>query len=132
MDAKPCRCSECGKEAARLRRDRCDACYMRLYRGGDVPAGAVCGGCGERRRELLCLEPLGSEHAVVCGNCALVLRRARPRLTSLGELARRRTRERRGTSSVGAWREEEAMPKRRADDAAATEPVRPRFDPAID
>jgi hypothetical protein len=92
------RCVECQKSAVRLRRDRCDACYMRLYRGGDVPSGASCGGCGERRRELLCVETVGSGDAVVCGNCALVLRRARPRLTSLAELARRRGRERRAPS----------------------------------
>jgi predicted metal-binding protein len=88
-------CSECGEAASRLRRERCDACYMRLYRAGEVPVGGSCGGCDERRRELLCLEPVGGADAVVCGNCALLLRRTRPRIANLDELRRRRTRERR-------------------------------------
>jgi hypothetical protein len=125
MDGKLC--SECGKEAARLRRDRCDACYMRLYRGGDVPAGAVCAGCGERRRELLCMETLGSEDQVVCGNCALVLRRARPRLGSIAELRRRRTRERRGPAAPPP----DTALTRRADDHLPAPSV-PRFDIEID
>ena len=100
MNAKTC--SECGQGATRLRRERCDACYMRLYRSGEVPAGSSCGGCDERRRELLCLEAVYGAEVVVCGNCALVLRRTRPRLASVDELRRRLRRERRGRAGAGA------------------------------
>ncbi len=91
-------CSECGRGAQRLRRERCDACYMRLYRGGEVVPGAQCVGCDERRREILCHEELGGNAMVVCGNCALVLRRTRPVMASVGELRRKMTRERRARS----------------------------------
>jgi len=99
MNAKTC--LECRQAVTRLRRERCDACYMRLYRGGEVPAGSSCGGCDERRRELLCFEPVAGAETVVCGNCALLLRRTRPRLTSVAELRRRQTRERRARRGAG-------------------------------
>jgi hypothetical protein len=123
MNAKTC--LECGQSAARLRRERCDACYMRLYRGGEVPEGSACGGCDERRRELLCLEPVAGADAVVCGNCALLLRRTRPRLASLADLRRRQTRERRGArAGSGA-----PATRRRASDRP---PARPAFDVSCD
>jgi hypothetical protein len=100
MNAKTC--SECGQSAARLRRERCDACYMRLYRSGEVPAGSSCAGCDERRRDLLCFEAVRGAQVVVCGNCALVLRRTRPRLGSVAELRGRLTRERRRRGGAGA------------------------------
>jgi hypothetical protein len=98
MNAKVC--NECGRGAGRLRRERCDACYMRLYRGGEVHTGAVCSGCTERRRELLCHELVGGKDEVVCGNCALLLRRTRPVITTVRELQRRASRERRVTRAV--------------------------------
>jgi len=68
---------------------------MRLYRAGEVPAGSACGGCDERRRELLTFEAVRGTQVIVCGNCSLVLRRTRPRLASVAELRGRMTRERR-------------------------------------
>jgi hypothetical protein len=88
-------CAECGRAAARLRKDRCDACYMRLYRNGEIPGGAECRTCGERRRQVLTLAAVGEEKLVLCGNCALVLGRARPRVDTVEKLAARVARERR-------------------------------------
>jgi hypothetical protein len=127
MNAKLC--AECGRNASRLRRDRCDACYMRLYRGGEVTAGAKCSGCDERRRELLCHETVGGVETVVCGNCALVLRRTRPVLATVSELRRKMTRERRAR--------ELALPAttgRRAADRTIPAAMRPRpsFDVSVD
>ncbi len=119
-------CSECGQGAARLRRERCDACYMRLYRSGEVPADAGCGGCDERRRELLCVEQVRGAEVVVCGNCALVLRRTRPRLASVADLRQRMTRERRGASGPSATG---ASTTRRTSDRV---PRTPAFDVSCD
>ena len=120
-------CLECGQSAARLRRDRCDACYMRLYRGGgEVPVGSACGGCDERRRELLCFEAVAGADVVVCGNCALLLRRTRPRLATVADLRRRQTRERRGARASGGV---EAETQRRSSDQT---PARAAFDVSCD
>jgi hypothetical protein len=128
MNAKTC--LECGQTAVRLRRERCDACYMRLYRGGEVPEGSACGGCDERRRELLCLEPVAGADAAVCGNCALLLRRTRPRLASLAELRRRQTRERRAARAGSPGSPGSPAPtKRRASDRTLP---RPAFDVSCD
>jgi hypothetical protein len=125
MNAKTC--LECGQTAARLRRDRCDACYMRLYRGGEVAAGSACSGCDERRRELLCFEAVAGADVIVCGNCALLLRRTRPRLGSVAELRRRQTRERRG-----AVAEASTTSRRRSSDRAAPAAARAAFDVSCD
>ena len=84
-------CGECGKPSARVRKGRCDACYMRLYRRGAPEPGDRCAACGERRLRVLELVKLGEGQAVLCGNCALVLERTRPRAASAGELAARVT-----------------------------------------
>jgi hypothetical protein len=113
-------CGECGAGAARLRKGRCDACYMRQYRRPAVEAGARCAGCGERRRPLLDSLRLGAETAVLCGNCALVLTRARPRVETVADL-----RDRLAPAHVP-----ERRTGRRARPALA--PVVPSFDPSID
>jgi hypothetical protein len=82
-------CSECREPAARLRKGRCDACYMRLYRRGAPARGDRCAACGERRLPALDLARLGGASVVLCGNCCLVLSRARPRLTSVEDLKSR-------------------------------------------
>jgi hypothetical protein len=123
MSAKVC--SECRAECRRLRRERCNACYMRLYRSGEVTEGTACNGCGERRRELLCTEEMHGTQVVVCGNCALVLRRTRPRLGSVAELRTRMTRERR------AGRGPVVDDGKRASDRLPA-PSRPGFDVSCD
>jgi hypothetical protein len=110
-------CTACGRTATRIRRERCDACYMRLYRHGELPAGAACVGCGERRRSVLVPARLG----VLCGNCS-VLARARPAIRNVGELKRRAARERR----AGVERRALARGGRRRTDRLAS------FDPALD
>lgn len=88
-------CGECGQSARRLRKQRCDACYMRLYRNGTIPEGAACGACGERRRVVLVRVTIHEVESIACGNCALILERTRPRITSIQELVRLAARERR-------------------------------------
>ena len=118
------KCSECGRAAPRLRRDRCSACYMRLYRNGEVPDGASCAACGERRRGLLTQVKL-HEPAIVCGNCSLILSKTRPPIGTVTELRLRVVRERRsGDDRRSAWRG-----GRRGADRIVP---RPAFDPTVD
>jgi len=49
-------CNECREPAARVRKGRCDACYMRLYRRGAPVRGDRCAACGERRLPALLAE----------------------------------------------------------------------------
>jgi hypothetical protein len=116
-------CAECGKRAPRLRKDRRDACYMRLYRGGEIAAGAVCAGCDEPRRAVLVHAELGDVETVVCGNCSVIIARTRPKLASVADLRARVTRDRR------------SAPFRRRDDGrriADRLPEPPHLDPSID
>ena len=110
------RCGECREPVARLRKGRCDACYMRVYRRGEPAAGARCAACGERRRPLLDLAKIGGVAEVLCGNCALVLSRSRPHIASVDELRRRLAADR--------------VPERRA--ARMPRPRMPSFDPSLD
>ena len=119
-------CTECGGDATRLRRGRCNACYMRLYRNGEVPDGATCAACGERRKDLLTSVRV-AEPVLLCGNCSLIFHRARPAPGSVDELRRRVARERRG----GADRRDAFRGGRRAADRAAPTGA-PAFDPSVD
>ena len=126
-------CAECRRPARRLRRDRCDACYMRLYRNGEVPEGAACAACGERRRVVLTLVQLADRDEVVCGNCALLAERTRPRPASVDDVRRLSSRERR----VIADRRVAARPvvsERRQGPRRASERrfEAPALDPSID
>ena len=103
---------------------------MRLYRGGEVPAGSACSGCDERRRELLCFEAVAGADVIVCGNCALLLRRTRPRLGSVAELRRRQTRERRGAAEVAGAAS--ATRRRASDHATPAVAARAAFDVSCD
>jgi hypothetical protein len=100
---------------------------MRRYRNGEVPSGAVCAACGERRRAALTLVTLGARIAV-CGNCGLVLNRTRPRIRSLAELRDSVARERRaGADRRATWRG-----GRRRTDERSTRPIPAAFDPGVD
>ena len=126
-------CVECRRAARRLRQDRCDACYMRLYRNGEVPDGAACACCGERRRLVLTIGEVGLEEPVLCGNCALVADRTRPRVETLDELRRLAARERRvlddrRVSSMPVYPDRRLGPRR----AGERLPASPSLDPSID
>ena len=122
-------CGECRATSRRLRKGRCDACYMRLYRNGEPDACARCAACGERRRPLLTMAEMNDTPCVLCGNCALVLTRARPRIDNIAALAARIDRERRRTPErrLGPLpvEHERRIASRRRND-------RPAFDPSID
>ncbi|HKA88087.1 MAG TPA: hypothetical protein VKE22_10490 [Haliangiales bacterium] len=117
-------CTECRGAATRLRRGRCNACYMRLYRNGEIADGASCAACGERRKDLLTSVRV-QDTVILCGNCSLVLHRARPVPGTVDELRRRVARERRG----GPERRTSFRGGRRAGDRA---PAVPSFDPTVD
>ena len=126
-------CAECRRPARRLRRDRCDACYMRLYRNGEVPEGAACVGCGERRRVVLTLVEVGGRDEVLCGNCALLAERTRPRPLSVEEVRRLRARERRVVADRRVGRSS-FQPDRRRGPRRESERLYapPALDPSID
>lgn len=127
-------CAECRTPARRLRKGRCDACYMRLYRNGEPTTGASCAACGERRRPVLAMAEVGGDAVVLCGNCSLVLVRARPRVDSLDELVSRRGLVQRVTP------ERRRLIARDPDRRDAEQPVAayrrtappPDFDPSVD
>jgi hypothetical protein len=125
-------CTECGRPSLRLRKDRCNACYMRLYRNGEVAAGARCAACGERRRQVLQHVRLGGDRPVLCGNCALVLSRARPRPPSLADLAHRVARERRRLADRRRPTAAALVEARRGRRFADRLPSPPPLDPAVD
>ncbi len=131
MDHK---CIECGGATLRLRKDRCNACYMRLYRGGELPLGACCAGCQDRRREVLQNVELEAGVAVLCGNCGLIFQRTRPKLRTVRDVIRRIARDRRLMSDR---RQADSIfaPDRRSEPRRSTDLTRARatpFDPALD
>ena len=75
-------CLDCGAPADRLRKHRCDACYMRIYRNGEVSPGSRCAACGEDHAGVLLNSDVAGTPVVLCGNCWVVKARARPQSLS--------------------------------------------------
>lgn len=90
-------CASCRQlpRGCALRRGLCRACYLRAWRGTELPAEAACVACDERRRVILCWTQLGEERVVTCQNCGFLADKARPRVTSSSDLRRWMERERR-------------------------------------
>jgi hypothetical protein len=89
------RCRTCRAPAQSLRRGLCRACYLRAWRGTELPSGARCATCSERRRMVLRWTRVGPERVVTCQNCGFIADRARPRPASLDALEALLRRERR-------------------------------------
>jgi hypothetical protein len=94
--AKP-RCQTCGRlgDDTGLRRGLCRACYLRAWRGAELPDAATCVTCRERRRMVLRWTRVGEDKVVTCQNCGFIADRLRPRPVTLDELYARLRRERR-------------------------------------
>lgn len=78
-----------------LRRGMCRACYLRAWRGTELPADAKCCACSEQRRVVLRWTQLGASRVVTCQNCGFLADKTRPRVTTERELVDRLERERR-------------------------------------
>jgi hypothetical protein len=78
-----------------LRKGLCRACYLRAWRGTELPADASCATCPERRRMVLRWTQLATARVVTCQNCGFIADKSRPRPRDLDELQRRLQRERR-------------------------------------
>ena len=111
---------------------------MRVYRGGEIPVGACCQICGERRRLVLAHASLEDGRVVLCGNCSLVLERTRPRPMRLDDLEAKLKRERRlvgerrpgwGTPGLEDSRGVPRIPER---PSSVLMPSLPKLDPSID
>jgi hypothetical protein len=90
------RCRTChGAASSGLRRGLCRACYLRAWRGTELPAGAACALCPEKRRVVLRWTRVGSAKLVTCQNCGFITDRLRPRPRTLDDLKERLARERR-------------------------------------
>jgi hypothetical protein len=92
------RCRTCNKPASNrssLRRGLCRACYLRAWRGTQLPAHAGCAFCRERRREVLRWTRIGATRHVTCQNCGFLADRMRPRPRTVEELKARLLRDRR-------------------------------------
>ncbi len=98
MDAHsrpPCRTCHRAPDASGLRRGLCRACYLRAWRGTELPDGARCELCTERRRMVLRWTKIGTARIVTCQNCGFIADRARPRPRTVDELKEFIARERR-------------------------------------
>jgi NMD protein affecting ribosome stability and mRNA decay len=104
MDAHPTkpavRCRTCRRapdDGQGLRRGLCRACYLRAWRGAELPDGAACVTCRERRRMVLRWTRLGTsaKKIITCQNCGFIADRMRPRPLTVDELEDRLARERR-------------------------------------
>jgi len=73
----------------------CRACYLRAWRGTELPKDAQCCACTEQRRMILRWTQLGDDRVVTCQNCGFLADKARPRVTTRNELIARLERERR-------------------------------------
>jgi hypothetical protein len=73
----------------------CRACYLRAWRGTELPAEAKCVACDEQRRVVLRWTQLGDARLVTCQNCGFLADKARPRVVDLSDLLKRLDRERR-------------------------------------
>jgi hypothetical protein len=98
----------------------CRACYLRHWRGTELPDDARCVGCGEKRRLVLRWTKAGGERAVTCQNCGFVADKARPRAATIDELTfllrreRRQGRERRRNYVMeGDGSERRRLPRRK-------------------
>jgi hypothetical protein len=89
------RCRTCNGSSSALRRGLCRACYLRAWRGTELPAGATCATCPEQRRIVLRWTRLGGARVVTCQNCGFIADRMRPRPRSIDDLKERLVRERR-------------------------------------
>ena len=78
-----------------MRRGLCRACYLRAWRGTELPTSAACATCAERRRIVLRWTRLGTGKIVTCQNCGFIADRARPRPRTLDDLKEQLARERR-------------------------------------
>jgi hypothetical protein len=90
-------CASCRQppRGCSLRRGMCRACYLRAWRGTELPEDAACCACDERRRVFLRWTQLGEDRTVTCQNCGFLADKARPRVRSREELVERLERERR-------------------------------------
>jgi hypothetical protein len=96
MDRETCSACHSVPNGCGLRRGLCRACYLRAWRGTELPVGATCATCAEKRRIMLRWTKVGVEKVVTCQNCGFVADKARPRPHDLEELRLRLARERRG------------------------------------
>lgn len=94
MDAQCVTCRR-APDSAGLRRGMCRACYLRHWRGTQLPDGAGCATCAEKRRMVLRWTRLGTAKIITCQNCGFIADRMRPRPRALDELKERLARERR-------------------------------------
>jgi hypothetical protein len=96
-------CSQCsrnmvGDTTSRgngLRRGLCRACYLRAWRGTQLPDDASCRLCDERRASVLRWTKVGVGREVTCQNCGFLADRLRPKAQTLDELKLQLDRERR-------------------------------------
>jgi hypothetical protein len=94
-DAGVCQSCKQTPRGCSLRRGMCRACYLRAWRGTELPADARCCACTEQRRVVLRWTQLGGQRVVTCQNCGFLADKARPRITTREELVARMERERR-------------------------------------
>src|SRR4051812_1811018 len=89
------RCRTCQRSVASLRRGLCRACYLREWRGTELPARAGCALCPEKRRAVLRWTRIGGGRQVTCQDCGFIADRMRPRPRTVDDLRERLARDRR-------------------------------------
>jgi hypothetical protein len=90
------RCRTCLTESkSGLRKGLCRACYLRAWRGAELPQKAHCALCPEKRRMVLRWTRVGAGKLVTCQNCGFISDRLRPKPRTLEDLKDCIARERR-------------------------------------
>ena len=84
---EPVECEACGNPTTEPVRGFCRACYAKLRRGSPARPGARCQGCGEADLRVLKGFKLDGVSIPLCHNCAHLARHAKPRPTTVEELA---------------------------------------------
>ncbi len=124
------RCGACGElstEGRPLRRGRCGACYEEWCKARPIGMGALCSGCGDRRKlhlryyEIESKERVsGGRWIVLCHNCTAVAQMMKPQPRSIEGLKMRLQRDRRWgdrrAASVGRKGDRETGVERRDND----------------
>ncbi len=114
-------CEVCCAKVSELRRGRCWGCYGRWVDARPVGLGARCVTCTEKRRRVLRAVELFGTWRPMCFNCSGQLLTLSPMPTSLKELRRAVSRERRrvdrrlGKTDTRVFRYERRVGERRLD-----------------
>jgi hypothetical protein len=117
-------CEVCGGKGLELRRGRCWGCYNRWTEARPVGLNAACTVCEERRKGFLKQIELLGAWVPMCHNCAGRAMQLLPAPTSLAEIKKRLSRERRNGERRIGKKDTRVFPRERRVVASRRSPKR--------